>query len=142
MSDPSINVETGGLRSFAEDMRFEADEVLNPAVTNVKAALGDGVLFGANNTSGAVLAAKQQYANALASSQANLTEFIAAAKIFAAAAEQVAKEFDAVDTRSEDAVNRVNGILYGATQQLRAEEAAAAAARTGQGQGNGRQVAL
>jgi hypothetical protein len=51
---------------------------------------------------------------------ANLTEFINAAKIMATAAEQVAKDFDAVDVRSAEGSARVNSILKTATDQARA----------------------
>jgi hypothetical protein len=120
VGDPSINVETGELKRFAKDVGFETDEVMQPAVGRATTPLQDGVMFGAKNASGAVHAAKTRYAQSLSASMANLTEFINAAKVMATAAEQVAKDFDAVDVRSAEGSARVNSILKTATDQARA----------------------
>ena len=125
MSDPSINVETGELKRFAEDVGFETDEVMQPAVGRATLPLQDGVKFGANNASGVVHAAKTRYAQSLSATMANLTEFINAAKIMATAAEKVAQDFDAVDVRSAEGSARVNSILQTATDQARAAREAA-----------------
>jgi hypothetical protein len=125
VGDPSINVETGELRRFAEDVGFETDEVMRPAVGRATMPLQDGVTFGAKNASGAVHAAKIQYAQSLTASMSNLTEFINAAKIMATAAEKVAQDFDAVDVRSADGSARINSILQTATDQARAAREAA-----------------
>ena len=125
MGDPSINVETGELRRFATDVGFEADEVLAPAVDRATFPLQNGVRFGVKNASGAVHAAKTRYAQALTAHMSNLTEFIEAAKIMAAAAAEVAKDFDAVDTRSADASVRVGNILRTATDDAQATRLAA-----------------
>jgi hypothetical protein len=125
VGDPSINVETGELRRFAEDVGFETGEVMQPAVVRAIMPLQDGVTFGGKNASGAVHAAKIQYAQSLAASMSNLTEFINAAKIMAAAAEQVAEDFDAVDVRSADGSARVMSILRTTTDQAVAARAAA-----------------
>ena len=123
MGDPSINVETSELNRFAEDVRFEADEVLAPAVGRATMPLQDGVSFGAKNASGAVHAAKQRYALSLSRSMDNLTEFVEAAKIMAAAAQMAAQEFDAADSRSAEAAAKVNGMLRAATDQAQARRA-------------------
>lgn len=125
MGDPSINVQTGELRRFAKDVGFEADEVLAPAVDRATLPLQDGVRFGAKNASGAVHAAKTRYAQALSAHLSNLTEYIQAAKIMAAAAAQVAADFDEVDVRSADASARVGNILRTATDQAQAPRLAA-----------------
>lgn len=125
MGDPSINVQTGELRRFAKDVGFEADEVLAPAVDRATLPLQDGVRFGAKNASGAVHAAKTRYAQALSAHLSNLTEYIQAAKIMAAAAAQVAADFDEVDVRSADASARVGNILRTATDQAQAARLAA-----------------
>lgn len=125
MGDPSINVQTGELRRFAKDVGFEADEVLAPAVDRATVPLQDGVRFGAKNASGAVHAAKTRYAQALSAHLSNLTEYIQAAKIMAAAAAQVATDFDEVDVRSADASARVGNILRTATDQAQAARLAA-----------------
>lgn len=120
MGDPSINVETSELSRFAEDVRFEADEVLAPAVGRATLPLREGVSFGAQNASGAVHAAKLRYAQSLGRSMGNLAEFVEAARIMAAAAQMAAQEFEAADSRSAEAAVRVNGMF-------RAAEAAPAA---------------
>jgi hypothetical protein len=125
VGDPSINVQTGELRRFAKDVGFEADEVLAPAVDRATLPLQDGVRFGAKNASGAVHAAKTRYAQALSAHLTNLTEYIEAAKIMAAAAAQVAADFDEVDVRSADASARVGNILRTATDQAHAARLAA-----------------
>jgi hypothetical protein len=125
VGDPSINVETGELSRFAEDVRFEADEVLAPAVGRATVALRDGVSFGAKNASGAVHAAKQRYAQSLGASMGNLTEFVEAARIMAAAAEMAAREFAAADSRSAEAAAKVNGMLRTATNEAQARRRAA-----------------
>ena len=125
MGDPSINVETGELKRFAKDVGFETDEVMQPAVGRATMPLQDGVTFGAKNVSGAVHAAKARYAQSLSASVGNLTEFLNAARIMATAAEQVAKDFDAVDVRSAEGSDRVLGILRAATDQARATREAA-----------------
>jgi hypothetical protein len=125
VGDPSINVQTGELRRFAKDVGFEADEVLAPAVDRATLPLQDGVRFGAKNASGAVHAAKTRYAQALSAHMSNLTEYIQAAKIMAAAAAQVATDFDEVDARSADASARVGNILRTATDQAQAARLAA-----------------
>jgi hypothetical protein len=118
VSDPSINVETSELGRFAKDVRFEADEVLQPAVSRAAVKL-TGVNFGQKNASGAVHAAKQRYAQSLSASMQNLNAYVEAAQIMAAAAELVAREFDAVDARSADAAARVNAMLKSATDDAR-----------------------
>jgi methyl-accepting chemotaxis protein len=125
VGDPAINVETSELRRFAKDVGFEADEVLAPAVDRATLPLQDGVRFGAKNASGTVHAAKTRYAQALSAHLSNLTEYIEAAKIMAAAAAQVAADFDEVDTRSADASARVGNILRSATDQAQAARLAA-----------------
>ena len=126
MGDPSINVETSELNRFAADVRFEADEVLAPAVGRATLPLRDGVSFGARNASGAVHAAKQRYAQALSASMGNLTQFVEAARIMAAAAEMAAQEFAAADSRSAEAAAKVNGMLRAAANEAQAARRAAA----------------
>lgn len=118
MSDPSIDVETGELNNFAKDVRFEADEVFQPAVSRATTSLS-GINFGQKNASGAVHAAKTRYGQAMSAHLANLNAYVEAAQIMAAAAELVAKEFDAVDQHNADAAARVNAMLRTATDEAR-----------------------
>jgi hypothetical protein len=112
-------VETGGLNEFAGDVGFYATEVDSPAAHRSRRQFDQGVTFGVHNASSAVLAAKERYAASVDVSLRNLTEFVEAAKILAAAAEKVAADFDAVDAGSADAASRVNGLLNTAIQETR-----------------------
>ena len=125
MGDPGINVETGGLNKFAEDVRADADWVTEPAVGRAKMPLADGVLFGAQNASGGVHAAKQRYAQSLSASTQNLTNYLNAARLLAAAAAKVAADFDAVDARSAEGTKRVEHALWSAAEEARAARLAA-----------------
>lgn len=125
MGDPMINVETGELNNFAREVRHHAGNVLEPAVAEASRPMASGVAFGVKNVSGAVLAAKTRYAQSLDLTQANLEQFVEAAKILAAAAEKVAADFDAVDLRSAEAVDRVNHLLYTAAKEAEAARLAA-----------------
>jgi hypothetical protein len=113
----SIDVDTDGLKSFADNVGFYATEVDPQDVSRSKQQFADGVTFGVNNASGSVYVAKTNYAEALTLSLANLTEFVKAAKILADAAEETAKDFQAVDGRSAEAVEAVNRKLADATQR-------------------------
>lgn len=116
MSDPSIKVETGELTNFAKDVRFEADEVFRPAVSRAAVSLS-GINFGQKNASGAVHAAKTRYSQAMSAHVRNLNAYVEAAGIMAAAAELVAREFDAVDANNAEAAARVNAMLRTATDE-------------------------
>jgi hypothetical protein len=116
VSDPSINVETGELNNFAKDVRFEADEVFRPAVSRAAVSLS-GINFGQKNASGAVHAAKTRYSQAMSAHVRNLNAYVEAAGIMAAAAEIVAREFDAVDANNAEAAARVNAMLRSATDE-------------------------
>jgi hypothetical protein len=121
----SINVETGELTNFAQKVRSETEGVFQPTVNRQSMPLQDGVTFGLANASGAVHAAKQRYAQSLIAATANVTEFIRAAQVMAAAAEKVAAEFDTVDKNSADSIKRVNDLLYTAAAQADAARLAA-----------------
>jgi len=125
VGDPGIKVETGGLNKFAVDVRADADWVTEPAVGRAKMPLADGVPFGAQNASGGVHAAKQRYAQSLSASTQNLTNYLNAARLLAAAAEKVAAEFDAVDARSAEGTKRFEQALWSASEEARAARLAA-----------------
>jgi hypothetical protein len=124
VGEPAINVETGGLTRFATDVRADVDYVTEPAVGRATMPL-DSVPFGARNASGGVHAAKQRYARSLSASTQNLTNFLAAARLLAAAAEKVAAEFDASDARSAEGTKRVEHALWTAAEEARAARVAA-----------------
>jgi len=124
VGDPGINVETGGLTRFANDVRADVDYVTEPAVGRATMPL-DSVPFGALNASGAVHAAKQRYVRSLSASTQNLSNFLAAARLLAAAAEKVAAEFDASDARSAEGAKRVEQALWAAAEEARLARLAA-----------------
>jgi hypothetical protein len=116
VADPSIHVDTDGLKQFADDVGFYATEIDPVDVGRSKQQFAAGVTFGVKNASGAVHVAKENYARALTTSLTNLTEFIEAARILAEAAEATATDFKAVDSRSAATVDDVNRRLFEAAQ--------------------------
>ena len=140
MGDPGINVETGGLSKFATDVRADVDNIVEPAVGRATLPL-DSVPFGAQNASGGVHAAKQRYARSLSASTENLSNFLAAARLLAAAAEKVAAEFEATDARSAEGTKRVEQALFSAAEEARTARIAAEQAAHPRYQ-NGKAVAL
>ena len=123
MSDGSMDVETGGLTEFAGDVRFYAEQVDPVDVDRSRQSFSAGITFGTTNASEAVLAAKENYAKALANSLTNLTRFVEAARILAEAAEQVAKDFRAVDDESAHGIDNINHLLTTATRQAQGARA-------------------
>ncbi|MEU8229384.1 hypothetical protein AB0C12_07235 [Actinoplanes sp. NPDC048967] len=124
MGDRGIDVETGGLTRFATDVRADVDNITEPAVGRATLPL-DSVPFGAQNASGGVHAAKERYARSLTASTENLSNFLAAARLLAAAAEKVAAEFDAIDARSAEGTKRVEQALFSAAEEARRARIAA-----------------
>jgi hypothetical protein len=116
VADPSIHVDTDGLKQFADNVGFYATEIDPADVGRSKQQFAAGVTFGVNNASGAVHVAKENYARALATSLQNLTEFIEAARILADAAEATASDFKAADSQSAAALADVNRRLFEAAQ--------------------------
>jgi hypothetical protein len=116
VADTSIHVDTEGLTEFAGNVGFYAT-VVDPAdVSRSRQQFAAGVTFGVKNASGAVHVAKENYARALTTSLQNLTEFVEAARILAAAVEATAADFKASDVRSAAALRDVNRRLFEATQ--------------------------
>lgn len=112
----AINVDTGELRKFAEDVAFDADEMMRPDMARATQPL-DGVRFGEQNASGAVHAAKARYTQSLDASMRNLNEYVRAAKFMAAVAAIVATDFDNTDSRSAESVARIQEMLRTAVDE-------------------------
>jgi hypothetical protein len=117
VADASINVDTDGLKQFADNVGFYATEIDPVDVGRSKQEFAAGVTFGLKNASGAVHVAKENYANALSVSLQNLAGFVEAAKILADAAEQVAADFGAADGRAADSADLVEKQLYDASRR-------------------------
>jgi hypothetical protein len=100
VGDPSIHVDTDGLREFADNVGFYATAVDPEDVSRSKQQFSAGVTFGVRNASGAVQVAKQRYAATLQNSLDNLMAFVEAARILASAAERAAADYQASDGRA------------------------------------------
>jgi hypothetical protein len=100
VGDPSIHVDTDGLREFADNVGFYATAVDPEDVSRSKQQFAAGVTFGVRNASGPVQVAKQRYAATLQNSLDNLTAFVEAARILASAAERAAADYQASDGRA------------------------------------------
>jgi hypothetical protein len=116
VADPSIHVDTDGLKEFADNVGFYATEVDPADVSRSRQQFAAGVTFGVKNASGAVHAAKENYAKALAASLRNLSEFVEAARILAEAAEKAAADFKGVDNRSAATIAALNQRLAESAQ--------------------------
>lgn len=112
----SINVETGELHKFAEDVKFDASEMMLPDMQRATQPL-DGVRFGEQNASGAVHAAKARYRESLQASMANLDRYVSAAKFMASMAEIAAIEFSRSDQRSAESAARIQQMLDAAVTE-------------------------
>lgn len=119
MSNDAINVETGGLTEFADDVKFYAQEIDPVDVDRTHQSFSAGVTFGNQNASVVVLAAKESYAQALTNSLANLNRFVEAAGALAVLAEQAAEDFRAVDGRSARSLSAIDDLLAAAQSQSR-----------------------
>jgi hypothetical protein len=116
VADASIHVDTDGLTEFAGNVGFYATKVDPADVSRSRQQFAAGVTFGVKNASGAVHVAKENYAWALTTSLQNLTEFVEAARILAAAVEATAADFKASDVRSAAALEDVNRRLFEAAE--------------------------
>jgi hypothetical protein len=134
MADPSIHVDTDGLKQFADSVGFYATEIDPADVGRSRQQFAAGVMFGVKNASGAVHVAKENYARALATSLQNLTAFIEAARVLADAAEATATDFKAADSRSAVALDDVNRRLFEAAAASTARQQTTSGAVVPQGQ--------
>ena len=117
-----VEIDTGQVDDFGRGMRSQADQGFASAASRAADLHSHGVVFGAQIPGGAVLAAKTRYAQALENIDANLRAHREAALIFAAVAEQIARDFGAADMTSAAAQQKVDGLLQnaiaGATKAL------------------------
>jgi hypothetical protein len=109
VDESGIRVRTGELCRFAEGVRFETTSVFAPAVAALTVPLRAGVPFGARlrEVSGPTEAAARRYASAVDASLAGLRQFVQAAALLAEAAERVAADFQAADTRALGSWRRI-----------------------------------
>jgi hypothetical protein len=107
-----VEIDTGQVGDFAKGMRSESASGFSQVADRGTRLHGYGVPFGANITmSDIVQQAKGRYAVALSNTEANLRAYQQAAEIFAAVAEDIAREFKASDRESADTTLRVNAMM-------------------------------
>jgi hypothetical protein len=107
-----VEIDTGQVGDFAKGMRSEAVSGFSQAANRGTRLHSHGVPFGAKITmSDIVQQAKGRYAVALANTEANLRAYQQAAEIFAAVAENIAREFKSADGASAEATIRVNTMM-------------------------------
>jgi hypothetical protein len=109
-----VKIDTGQVGDFGRGMRTQADTGFASAASRATDLHSHGVVFGAQLPGGAILAAKTRYAQALEMTDANLRAYREAAVIFAEVAEQIARDFSAVDLNSAAAQQKVDGLLRNA----------------------------
>ncbi len=114
-----IRVETDGLTKFSDRVQGDVARTIESGYADARVSLAAGVRFGANNAGGGVHAAKARYAESLRASSANIEEYMAAARVLAAAAAKVAAAFAASDDRSGSRVADVQGALTAALTEAR-----------------------
>jgi hypothetical protein len=114
-----INVETGGLTNFSKEVHADTDVFLGPATDRAEVQFREGIRFGVNNESDAVLAAKRRYADSLTASQVNLREYVSAARLLANAADKVAKMMQESDMRAADSTQAAEQALWDAAEEVR-----------------------
>jgi hypothetical protein len=130
-----VSIEPDGLHNFSTKVENDTAKTLEPGYTRSSLELSSGVQFGKDNPGGGIHAAKQRYAESLKASTANVEEYVAAAKVLAAAAAKVAKAFEETDTMSADQINRINSALWDAAEEARQRQAAAGGHPTTRGGG-------
>jgi hypothetical protein len=109
-----VDIDTGQVHDFGRGMRTQADSGFASAASRAAELHSHGVVFGAQLPGATILAAKTRYAQALEITDANLRAYKEAAVIFADVAEQIARDFGAVDLSSAAAQQTVDGLLRNA----------------------------
>ncbi len=108
----NVSIDTGQVHAAAGQIRQDAGSVLASSVESGRDLHGRGVMFGHRYPGGAVVQAKQQYADALAVLETNVRNHQIAAEFFAEAADRIARAFAQVDRRAgqaQDVIARAIG---------------------------------
>ncbi|AGL20873.1 hypothetical protein [Actinoplanes sp. N902-109] len=127
-----INVETGGLTNFSKEVHADTDVFLGPATDRAEVQFREGIRFGVNNESDAVLAAKTRYADSLTAHQQNLREYVSAARLLANAADKVATMMQQTDSSAATSTQAAEQALWAAAEEARRiREAAVHGAQAG-----------
>jgi hypothetical protein len=101
-------------------MRAKVDGGLQHAADRASALHGVGVQWASKLTLGDIAAARQQYANALAYTEANHRTYVLAATILTDVANQIAEQFAHADRNSADVQEKINSLLNVAIDKAQA----------------------
>ncbi len=99
----NVSIDTGQVQAVAGQIRQDADLTLASSVEQGRDLHDRGVMFGHRYPGGAVVQAKQQYADALAVLDANVRNHQIAAEFFAEAADRIARAFAQSDRQAGQA---------------------------------------
>ncbi|MEU4241996.1 hypothetical protein [Actinoplanes sp. NPDC026619] len=112
-----VQIDTDGVGDFGTGMQKQSTNGFADIASRGADLHRQGVGFGSRMTpSDIVHQAKVRYAEALAHAEANLRAYQTAAGVFAAVAEQIARQFATVDMNSEQAQQEVQHLMAQATQ--------------------------
>ena len=114
-----ISIDTEHVNATAKQIRQDADTYFLAGVSSGQDLHSQGVVFGARYPGGSVVQAKQQYADALATLDANLRNYQLAAEFYAEAAERIAQLFAESDLSSAEAQHALESALGDASATVR-----------------------
>ena len=95
-----VSIDPGQVSATARQIREDASTYFSASVDRGRDLHEQGVMFGGRYPGGAIVQAKQQYAEALSILDANLRNYQLTAELYAEAAERIAREFAHVDHNS------------------------------------------
>lgn len=106
-----VSIDTGQVKAAAEQIREDTGTYFAAGADQGRDLHGQGVMFGTRYPGGAVVQAKQKYAEALSILDANLRNYQIGAELYAEAVERIAHAFAEVDQRSAAGQDAILEIL-------------------------------
>jgi hypothetical protein len=113
MSD-GVQIQTDQVSDFGKGLRQDAGGGFASAADRGADLHRQGVALGSQINAGPIMAVKQKYAEALASTDANLRLYPLAAGVLADVAEEIARRFAHADTNSAVTQQEIRSLLDGA----------------------------
>jgi hypothetical protein len=113
MSD-GVQIQTDQVTDFGHGLRQDADGGFATAAHRGADLHRQGVALGSQINAGPIMAVKQQYAEALANTDANLRLYPLAAGVLADVAEEIARRFTHADQNSAVTQQEIRSLLDGA----------------------------